>query len=457
MKKCLLASVIIGALSGFSAQAQTIPENDKTALKLFFSASKPVEDINYIPPLPELSLMRGKVVASKSCKGNIGLSISNAFTDGTIKKIFENFDSIMEDLAGPDGAIFLASLYVSKTNPNVYQLVTEGIDMTLTDFLSAMGSCEAMAQSLVDIAADPIVEMQQQTKLNNLIEANAKTAIDKDWNNLKVEDMVRGGTDYLAEYGVKIFNGVRKGGKNQQSLDMISDTIHYGWCIYRGYTEKQCENEFKDNNKNKDLIGLTDYEKLIFRSEKDFHRLGMLIIGNKYLSMCNGCESINVSGQGVLVYLEQEQKKLFELINNLSKIKIRDITETQFNTVSIPPSIVADANYFRNLALLDNDMEVRNMYALGWAYDVSYQRAIILLDMLENSLKGLANSPTIENAGLQKEIERALSQVETERGFLTRHIERNNYRPKMYIRALLSVADRLSKGKSPLGEFGDGL
>lgn len=457
MKKSFFAIALPLLMAATNAHAQTIPENEKTALKLFFSASTPPKAAPFIPPLPELTLFKAKVTAPNSCKGNVGLSFSNAFTDGTITKIFENFEQILSDLASPEGAIFLASLYVSKSNPSLYQLVTEGIDIGLDDFLSAMGSCEALATSLIDVAGDPLIEMQKQTKLNQLIEKNAQTAIDEDWNNVKVEDLVHGGMDKLAENGVTIFDGNQKGGKNQEALALIEDTIHYGWCIYRGYTEEQCKEYYQGGDGSALIKGISDYEKQIFETVDEMHKLGFMIIGNKYISMCNGCESIEIAPSGVKVYIEKEQEKIKSLIDSLSLIPVADITELQYSTISIKPFIVSDANYFRNLAILETDMEVRELYANGWAYDVAYQRAVLLLDMLEDSLRGLDSTPTIEKAGLTEEIKRGIETIEAQRGILERYVKQNNYIPKMYVRSLLRVGDRVRLGKSVISDLGSDL
>lgn len=454
MKITLSAIAVSTLLFVSSVNAQTIPENDKTTLKLFFSAATPTEPEVYVPPIPELTLLSSRVTAPNSCKGNIGLSITNAFTDGTIKKIFENFDGIVKGLATPSGMIFLGSLYVSKTNPNLYALVTKGFDLGINDYLSAMGSCEAMAEALVDIAADPVIDMQRKTKLNAFIEKNAETALDEEWNDWKVEDIVRGGMDELAEAGVDIF-GQRRAGKNQPALDVIQDTLKYGWCIYRGFSKDECIKYYGENKS--DLPRLSEAQEVIFESPEALNRTGLIILGNRYISICQGCETIETQGTGVNSWVTMEQNKIFAYINQLSQLPLEDITDKQYKLVGFPPSIIVDANYFRNLALLENDYEVRNLFAMGWAYDVAYQRAIVAMDALENSLNALQTSTDVENAGIRKEVEMQLQTLKDEREKLERTMSRNNYVPKMYVRSLLHVGPRLADGKSPLGEWGDSL
>ncbi|MFL7013575.1 hypothetical protein [Enterovibrio norvegicus] len=454
MKHMYLFLGFTASVFATSLSAQTIPQNDKTNMKLFFSAATPKEEIVYVPPLPELTLLSGRVTAPTSCKGNVGLSISNAFTDGTLKKIYDNFSAIVDQLASKEGMIFLSSLYVSKSNPNLYQLITEGINLGISDYLSAMGSCEAMAESLVDVAAGPVIEMQQQTQLNDLVEKNAGRALEEDWNNIRVEDIVRGGMDKLAENGVDIF-GEKKAGKNQPALDLVKDTFKYGWCIYRGMSKSDCQKYYKAGNK--DLPRTSESQQLIIKNIEDLDRAGFIILGNKYLSICQGCETIEVKGTGVTSWIELAQKDIFQLVNTLSQKKIQELEDTDFMKVGFQPSITVDANYFRNLAVLEKDLEVRNMYANGWAYDVAYQRAIAMMDALENTLNALETSDDVGDAGLTNEIIRLQKQLLSERSRLERTAKRNNYQPKMYIRALLGASERLSAGKSPTGRIGDSL
>lgn len=466
MKKHLIGTAIALAMFSTNSLAITIPQNDKTNLNIFFSASTPSNpDLNYVPPIPELTLARARVVSPKSCKGNLGLSISNAFTDGTLKKIFDNFSKVLEDLASPEGAMYLGALYLSKTNPNLYQLITEGFQLTIDDYLSAMGSCEAIAQSLVDRMPTPSADDEMKdaaqrsafAKLHGAIERGADRALD--WNKMKVEDVVTGGLDKLAERGITLWgneNKEGKAGKNQNPLAFINDTITYGWCVYRGFSKDECEKFYTSSNVG-ELIGSTDYEKLIFDTKQGFVEVAVFILGEEYLSICEGCSSISVSGRGIQAYIEREQAKVFNAINGLSQKPIRNISQTEYNAVSMPPAIQADANYFRNLALLESDAQVRNMYAKGWAYDVAYQRAQIAMDLVEKSLFGLTTEEKIVINGLEGQTRRMIDDLNRQRELLDRNSRRNSYTPRMYVLALLGAGQMLSEGRLPSGLEGRGL
>lgn len=456
MMKTTAIAALCSMTLAFSAYGNTVSEADKTKLKLRFGAAIPEQAGTYVPALPQLTLMSAKVSAPTSCRGNVGLSITNAFTDGTLKKIYDNFDGIVRELATPSGAIFLASLHVSKSNPNFYQLITEGVDLGVQDFLSAMGSCTAIANTLVEHVGGPIADIQRQSKLNTIIEENARTALNEDWNHVKVEELVQTGLDKAAEAGFNIF-GAQKGGKNQPAFEVLGDTLKFGWCIYRGMTKAECEAYFASGDSSRPLPNLQEKHTQIIKTVSDLDRASKIILGEKYLSVCKGCESIELPSYGIVAWIKEAQHDIYTIISDQTILRIADLTAEDYKRVSSEPSIRADANYYRNLALLQGDIDVYQMYKLGWAYDVAYQRGVIMLDVLEDSIRASMTTSDIEKAGVSKELERKLLQIESEREKLKRNSQINNYVPRMYVRMLLNINNKKALNEGLLGLEGNRL
>lgn len=457
MKRLLTIGIAVTAIS-FSTNSQAVvtSANDKAQLNLFFGASNLSKNAStYTPPMPKLTLMSAKIVAPTSCKGNFKLAITNAFTDGTLKRIYENFDEILKQLISKDGLIYLASLYVSKSNPSLWQLIQEGIDLSVTDFLSGMASCEAMANSIIEnVADDTVIEMQRQTTLNKIIEENAQRAIDEDWNHISVDEVFKKGAEKAAENGLDIFGG-KKGGEGQPALDIVTDTLSIGWCIYRGFTKNECI-----ASKNKDVKKLTDSKESGSKVLKDvpsFNEAAEMLLGNSHISICNGCKTINTSPKEAKHYLLRVQKIFEAKIINLSLKNINSITDAEYKSVSINNSIVADANYFRNLALLNHDADLKADYIAGWAFDMAYFETMTILTMLESSALAAMNTDDVAKAGLVAQYDRQLTQINFRRRELAEFVDKNNYVPRMYVTALLQVTDRVSQGLSPLGKLGNEL
>ncbi|QFT13376.1 hypothetical protein [Vibrio sp. THAF190c] len=457
MKKLLTLCAAISAITlSANANAVVTSANDKAQLNLFFGASNLSKNAaSIIPPMPRLTLMSAKVVAPTSCKGNFGLAISNAFTDGTLQKIYDNFDAVLRQLASREGLIYLSSLYVSKSNPALWQLIQEGIDVTVTDFLSGIASCEAMANSIIEnVADDTVIEMQRQSTLNQIIEANAQTALDQEWNHIDVDDVFKKGAEAAAEAGFSIF-GSQRGGDSQPALDIVTDTLSIGWCVYRGFTKNECI-AFR----NSDISKLADSDKSdskVLLNVPAFNQAAEMLLGNSHVSICNGCSTINTSAKESKHYLLQVQKVFEARIKQLSLKQISQITEDEYKSVSINNSIVADANYFRNLAVLNQDLELKADYISGWAFDMAYFETLTVLTMLESSIIAAMNTDDVAKSGLTAHYDRQLMQVEFRRRELKEFTDKNNYTPRMYVSALLQVTDRVSKGLSPLGKFGNDL
>lgn len=457
MKRNLTIGIAVTALAfSTTSHAVVTSANDKAQLNLFFGASNLAKNSQtVIPPMPRLTLMSAKVVAPTSCKANFGLAISNAFTDGTLKKIYENFDAILKQLASKDGLIYLSSLYVAKSNAALWQQIQEGIDLTVTDFLSSVASCEAMANSIIEnVADDTVIEMQRQTTLNKIIEENAKKSIDQEWNHISVDDVYKKGAEYAAQKGLTIF-GNKRGGESQPALDVVTDTLSIGWCIYRGFTKNECI-----SYRNQDINNLVDNDKSdskILLDVPTFNEAAEMLLGNSHISICNGCNIINTSPKESKHYLLKVQKIFEAKIQKLARKEINAITEEEYKSVSINNSIVADANYFRNLAVLNQDLALKADYISGWAFDMAYFETMTVLTILESSVLAAMNTDDVAKSGLKAHYERQLTQIDFRRRELKEFTEKNNYTPRMYVAALLQVTDRVSRGLSPLGKFGDDL
>lgn len=448
------ATLVVASTFCSNSMAAITSENDQAKLNLFFSASNAKGDAGiYIPPLPDITLLSAKMTAPSSCNGDVGFAMVDAFTDGTLKRIYENFEGVLKELASPGGMIYLASLYVSKSNPSLYQLLTEGINIGITDFLSAMGSCEAMANAINENLLEPSAEMEQKSKLGAIIEKNA-ASINETWGDMKVDDVIKDGAEKLAKEGYDIF-GFMKGGENQPPIDMIESTLSMGWCIYRGYGEKECK-DWKKKNPNK-LIDESANQSNIIDTPTALNYAGVTLLGNSYISVCKGCETVKQGEKEVMDYLNYVQKYYTTKINNLSYKDISKIEAKDYKSVSYAGAIVADANYFRNLAVLENDVKIHDQYVQGWAFDLAYLEVVNILNTLEVTLKAVEVTEDMKSSGLDAEVGRMIDSVDMKRTELASFVETNNYRPRMYVVALLRVADRVSRGESILGADGDAL
>lgn len=458
LKKIVTLMALAGALcvSNTALANTSNSANDKAKMNLFFGTSAIGKSSDYTPPLPRLTLMSGKVVAPNSCNGDVSFAVTNAFTDGTLKRIYENFDEILSSLMSKGGLIYMASLYISQSNPHFYQLITEGIGVSITDFLSQMGSCEAIANSLVDNVMtnediNPVYEIQKNSRLNKIIETNAESQLGL-WKDVKVEDVYKKGADEAAQRGFTIF-GRQKAGDGQDALDVVNDVLQVGWCVYRGFTKEECE-KYRES-KPDELIDSDHLASKVIKDANGINEAGMRLVGNSYISVCSGCDTITTPPQDAVEYLTDLQSIFAARISNVAVKNINTVTSEEYQSVSSGYSIVADANYLRNLAVLENDPEVRRQFIDGWAYDLAYYEILQVISLVRQSIKGAESTSDIQTAGLSAQMQTMLKQLDRRVVEIENYNASTNYKPRMYVVALLSVGDRVSKGLAPLGDIRD--
>ena len=173
------------------------------------------------------------------------------------------------------------------------------------------------------------------------------------------------------------------------------------------------------------------------------------ILGNKYISICNGCETVTVEAKGAVDWLKADQQAIAVKIEALAAKSISQLDTDDFNSVGWPPAITVNESYFRNLNALSSDSDTRAMFIYGWAFDVAYQRTEELLDVLKQSLLNAKANTDIEEAKLTGELESLMEKLKDQRELLHLYAKRHNYTPLMYIHELLTATDKLAGNKVP--------
>lgn len=194
--------MLVAALP-MNALASTISDAEKAKLRLEFAPAMTGEEVKYVPPMQNITLYGAKVTGLDSCDGDISFAITNAFTDGTLSNIYENFEEILEEMVSTDALIYIASLYVQKANPGLYQLINDGISLSLDDFLSGMGSCESISEALVSQMPKPDLSTEATgvAKYNAMLSESASEMSDK-YSDVDLTEYMKTGLDeYAAETG----------------------------------------------------------------------------------------------------------------------------------------------------------------------------------------------------------------------------------------------------------------
>lgn len=450
MRKIFLAGSIATLLS-FSSQAAYNSSSSSAEVDLHFAAASGHDGVFYSPSYKDIDLFGAKVTGLDSCDGNIGLSISNAFTDGTIKRIYENFSSVLKSFDGSSAAIYLSSLYIQKSNAGLYQLITEGIDIGLDDFLSGMASCEAMAAAAVSMIPDSVMEAHKASELNDVIERNS-SKINKDWSKIDITKYIKEEIPKAYDKGINWFGG-KRGGENQAAADIVRGSVKYGYCIFRGVSKNQCDKV--NNAEDFERLASSDIASAQKQTDLDMEKIllgdglssleeaAVQIIGTEYLTICEGCETISVKAGGIKAYMTETHKEVFDDFVTISAKPINSITELELLSVSgAPPKITLD--YFRAFALLENNWELRNKYINGVAYDVAYQRSFAIMDRIESSLVSAQGTSEVKDSGLTQSVDRFIDRLDKERNRLLVEAESKRYVPLQYSKDTLGLLNNKS-------------
>lgn len=445
MRLKVLTGIVILSFAG-PAFAQYNSAVSQAQLDLHFAASTDSDGVYYTPQYRDIDLFGAKVSGLDSCDGNIGLTITNAFNDGTIKRIYENFSSILKSFDGSSAAIYLSSLYIQKSNAGLYQLITEGIDIGLDDFLSGMASCEAIAASAVSMVPDSVVEAQKATQLNDIIERNS-SKFNKNWSDVDITKYVKSGINKTYSSGLNWFGGMR-GGENQPAADIVRGAVKYGYCIYRGVSKTQCESTNTLAQVDKNAIANEAGAKLQSEQEMEQILLGdgldtlqdaaVQIIGNEYLTICEGCETVSIKAGGIKAYMTSTQEVVYKDLVDLASKPVNQITDKELLKVSGAPPLIT-TEYFRAFALLESNWDRRNQYINGVAYDVAYQRSLAIMDRIEASLVASQDTPEVKNGGVTQNISKFIDKLDKERQRLILDAEAKNYTPLQYSNSTLRL------------------
>jgi hypothetical protein len=444
--KTLIATMLVATIP-MNALASTISDVEKAKLRLEFAPAMTGEEVNYVPPMQSVTLYGAKVTGLDSCDGDISFAITNAFTDGTLAKIYENFEEILEEMVSTDALIYIASLYVQKANAGLYQLITNGISLSLDDFLAGMGSCESISAALVSQMPLPDLstEATGMAKYNAMLSESASEMSDK-FTDLDLTDYMKTGLDELAaETGFPWisdssddYDTTERGG-DDDPVDFIGDVFKYGYCVYRGIEKDSCDTDTDVTETGNDQGQM---QELLFETVEDVMYAAEQILGNKYISTCQGCETVEVKGAGIWPFMNETQAEIYAGLVTLASKTISNQTESEYDNLSAPPSVQLSAEYFRAFEIMESDEDVQEMFMAGYAFEVAYYRSLALLNTLELTVRDFKRIPA--GKSLPIALDDLLSQVIHEKKRLADDVDAKGYTPLKYSKAILDVLDTKS-------------
>ncbi|MGR5347518.1 hypothetical protein [Vibrio mediterranei] len=433
----LTAGLIAGPV--VSHAAFEMSQAERSLLLQEFSAASP-KDMNHINmPNPTITLFSAKVHGLGNCEGNVGFTVTNAFTDGTLQKVWSRFTEILKGMVSKGGLIYLAGLYVERSNPNLYQLITNGIDLGIEDFLSGVASCEAMGNALMTSdAAGELIKYQKEAAYSvyteQLIEDMWSDGKDIDVNgviNGKIKTGINEGVDWLTG---------KAGGSDNQPIRIVADSAQYGWCYMRGIKKEDCVSTQKTIDV--DQADDSDYNQMVIltvgETLEDAIAVAQQVLGSKSIRLCDNCDTLSKEGKGAMSYLQNHKVSVYiKLKENYTKSP-QLITDEDYKQMGAPGAIEVRFIHMQSFRVLSSDPEILDLYLAGVAFDVAYARTMFLLSELDVAFAQIEYNADITDAPRQQ-VSNYRAMIKSERERLITYYESRNYKPQQYVNRLLEV------------------
>ncbi|WP_199438466.1 hypothetical protein [Vibrio owensii] len=399
------------------------------------------EWIDQMVPARQTAL-RARFRGASSCSGNVGLTISNAFTDGRLKEMYEAAPDVLRGLVSSQGAIYLTTLFVQKSNPNLYEFLTEGFNLGFADFLDGVRSCEALGDTLMSTAfMSDISSAAQMSSVERMASGEYDWGEDITKYREKLEDATAEGVKWF--FGDGDSGDAMAGGETSPPIAVVADSVVIGSCLNRGVESSACNEDVAANLPEPDDKRESPYNRMLkvtFGDEVgDIRSVAQEILGEKSIRICSGCDTSTQEGRGAQSFLDSHKKDVYEKLGDIYYRDPDAITSDEYESVSAPGAVNVTYTHLRGLQLLQNDSHVQRIYSTGLAFDVAYLRTMFALDELERAFAATMLDGKTKASGMVEEIGVYRDLVRAERERLERHYRERGYEPQLYAKKLLSV------------------
>ncbi|MGR3808213.1 integrating conjugative element protein [Pasteurella testudinis] len=229
---------------------------------------------------------------------NANLMCGNFDIKTTVKNqlngITEGFKDLMGNIVqSATGAVAsMPAMVIQRANPQLYDLLTNGVLQGRLDFDAAKTSCEELANKAADYLGDSGWGMMAKTQNYQHVAETQKDAI-----QAKKQAEKDDGTK-----GVKWVGGQQKGGKGQQPLKILEDAAKAGFNVANGLaatnqaavTPQQCDG----------MLCTT------WKTPQEVADWATRVLGDVHKITCNECgEAKSKAGTGLAPIIEEENIK----------------------------------------------------------------------------------------------------------------------------------------------------
>lgn len=269
-------------------------------------------------------------------KWNSNLMCNNFDISSTISNqlngVTDGFNNIMgEVISNAKGAVAnLPAFIIQRSNPQLYDLLTNGVLQAKLDYSDSKTSCKQLATKMTDFSdSASLVQLAKAENLTEMLMNGKKVDAIRTDKQIDIE---------AGKNGISWIGGLKKGGKGQEPINITSDVALAGYnsLINRNVTDitpvSNSQNKggvYKTWNKPQDAqMWLTD------------------VIGER--TMITDSENLDSDtgkpGTGLnpksQEYYELYYRKLFDLVNGTKPITKEELESLKGSSVNVTRSVI---------------------------------------------------------------------------------------------------------------------
>ncbi|AWX14732.1 integrating conjugative element protein [Mergibacter septicus] len=329
---------------------------------------------------------------------NANLTCGNFDIKTTVRNQLNNATEGFKDLMGniiqsATGAVAsLPAMVIQRANPQLYDLLTNGVLQGKLDFANAKTSCEALSKKAGDYIDDNGWNIiAKKENLQEKIQSSGGDAV-RATKNADKED---------GEKGITWIGGQKRGGRGQQPINVILDTAKAGFNILNGRTPTS--NASVTTSSCSGLLCET------WKNPREASEWLTEVIGDRTINTCNQCgQEKSRAGTGLSPLIEKETKSVSE---KLSKVLHERVPSTEDLKSVSSASIPVTRGLIEALKEDPDQIVLSNRLASEIAVSRILEKAILARRTL---LAGMREPNVAVNEKAQKELEKSLMLIDRE-------------------------------------------
>lgn len=357
---------------------------------------------------------------------DMGASVSNQ-----LNGITNGFQNLMGDVVqNATGAVAsLPAMVIQRANPQLYDLLQNGVLQGRLDYDKTKLSCQNMAEQMTDFAMGE--QSQQAAKAENW-KATAKNTQDPVAAQEVVEE--QGGNKGRTWVG-----GQKRGGENQEPIEVVEDTAIAGYNQLHGRSDPTSTQSVSGGGQGWGSISTNDGDWpgggsfsnaasgdcqggmcTVWQDPQEAADWTKSVIGETEIRTCDGCDKRQgQAGTGLMKALEEEQTTLAENLADLVSGNT-DPTPSALNAVSAGPGLSVSRGVIEAIRK-DPDAELLTQRLAG---EMALSRTLTKAMWARRTLLAGASEPGIANneEGMT-ELERKLTHLDRDIDALKSELE----------------------------------